>query len=63
MEKTKVVYNGIGFPGLLAVAFIILKLCGIIEWSWVWVLCPIWIPFVITFVLLFIIGIVVFSRK
>lgn len=59
MEEAKVVYNGI----VLAVAFIILKLCGIIEWSWVWVLCPIWIPFVIAFVLLFIIRIVVFSRK
>lgn len=28
---------------LLGVAFIVLKLVGVIEWSWVWVLAPIWI--------------------
>lgn len=27
---------------LLAVAFIVLKLCGVIQWKWVWVLLPIW---------------------
>lgn len=31
------------FPPLLAVAFIALKLCGEITWSWWWVLSPIWI--------------------
>lgn len=34
---------GIGFFGILTIVFIILKLCHIIEWSWVWVLSPIWI--------------------
>lgn len=27
---------------LLTVAFIVLKLCGVINWSWWWVLSPIW---------------------
>lgn len=27
---------------LLQIAFIILKLCGIIDWSWWWVLAPTW---------------------
>ena len=35
--------GGIGFIGLLTIAFIVLKLCHIIEWSWVWVLSPLWI--------------------
>ena len=35
--------SGIGFTGLLTVAFIVLKLCGVIDWSWWWVLSPIWI--------------------
>lgn len=35
--------RGIGFLGLLAVAFIVLKLCGVIAWSWWWVLSPLWI--------------------
>ncbi len=34
---------GIGFPGLLAILFIGLKLTGHIDWSWLWVLSPIWI--------------------
>ena len=36
--------GGIGFCGLLAIAFIVLKLTGFIEWSWLWVLAPLWIP-------------------
>lgn len=37
--------GGIGFGGLLTIVFIILKLCKVITWSWVWVLAPLWIPF------------------
>ena len=33
------------FSTLLLVAFIVLKLCHVIEWAWVWVLSPLWIPF------------------
>jgi hypothetical protein len=36
--------GGIGFTGLLSIAFIVLKLCGVIKWSWFWVLSPLWIP-------------------
>lgn len=36
--------GGIAFCGLLAVAFIVLKLLGIIKWSWIWVLAPLWMP-------------------
>lgn len=35
------------FSDALALAFIILKLCNIISWSWWWVLSPIWIPFIV----------------
>jgi phosphate/sulfate permease len=31
--------------GLLGVAFITLKLCDVIDWSWWWVLAPFWTPF------------------
>lgn len=43
MENNNGSKGGIGFTGLLAVAFIVLKLCGVIQWSWLWVLSPIWI--------------------
>ena len=35
--------KGVGFTGLLQLAFIILKLCGVIKWSWWAVLIPTWI--------------------
>lgn len=37
----------VGFCSLLAVLFIGLKLTNAIQWSWLWVLSPIWIPFAI----------------
>lgn len=36
--------GGIGFTGALAILFIGLKLGDVIDWSWLWVLSPIWIP-------------------
>jgi len=44
----------IGFPGLLTLLFIGLKLANIITWSWLWVLSPIWIAFV--FIVLCVVG-------
>lgn len=35
--------GGISFCGLLTIVFIVLKLIGVINWSWLWVLCPLWI--------------------
>jgi len=35
--------GGIGFAGLLTILFIGLKLGGVIQWSWLWVLSPMWI--------------------
>ena len=35
--------GGVGFVGLLTIAFIVLKLCKVITWSWLWVLSPLWI--------------------
>lgn len=31
------------FLDVLLIVFIVLKLCGVIAWSWWWVLSPIWI--------------------
>ena len=41
--------GGIGFFGLLQIAFIVLKLCGIIDWAWWLVLLPIeiWAAFLV----------------
>ena len=45
MEKNK--KTGIGFTGLLQILFIALKLTGFIDWSWIWVLSPIWISIIL----------------
>lgn len=42
--------SGITFGSLLQLAFIILKLCGVIDWSWVWVLSPMWIGAIVVVV-------------
>jgi hypothetical protein len=39
--------SGIGVLGLLGVAFIVLKLINIIDWSWWYVTLPFWIEFAI----------------
>lgn len=44
--------GGVGFTGLLAVLFIGLKLGGVIDWSWWWVLSPLWISAAIAVVFL-----------
>ena len=33
--------GGVGFFGLLTIVFIVLKLTGVISWSWFWVLSPV----------------------
>ena len=45
MEKKEYTINcGLGSI-VLTVMFFIAKILGYINWSWVWVFAPIWIPF------------------
>ena len=46
--------SGLSFWDVLLVVFIVLKLIGVIDWGWGWVLAPLWIP-----VLLVVIGFLV----
>ena len=41
---------------LLLIAFIVLKLCKVIDWSWWWVLSPCWIPIALVLILIIIKG-------
>ena len=41
----------IGLLGLMGVAFVILKLTGVIAWSWWWVTAPFWGGFALAFLL------------
>lgn len=37
----------LGLPTILFVVFLILKLCGVLAWSWLWVTAPLWIGFLL----------------
>ena len=39
---------------ILTIAFIVLKLIGIISWSWLWVFSPLWISVIIGLIVLLI---------
>lgn len=34
--------GGLGFAGVLFIVFLVLKLMGVISWSWWWVTAPLW---------------------
>lgn len=36
------VYGGTILVDFSTILFIILKICGIIKWSWLWVFAPLW---------------------
>lgn len=55
--------GGIGFGGLLTIVFITLKLTGYIDWSWWWVLSPIWIGFLVVLVIIAIALVIYYVRK
>ena len=40
--ESKTQSQGIGVAGLMGVTFVVLKLCGVINWSWWWVTVPFW---------------------
>ena len=39
--------GGLSLSGVLLVIFIVLKLIGVITWSWWWVLSPLWISLIL----------------
>ena len=41
----------------LTIAFVVLKLCGVIDWGWGWVVSPIWITIVLAFLVAIILAI------
>ncbi|TWU18001.1 hypothetical protein [Allorhodopirellula heiligendammensis] len=49
--------GGMGFCSVLLLIFITLKLCGVIAWSWLWVLIPLWGPLALAIALFAIAGI------
>jgi hypothetical protein len=55
--------GGIGVAGLLGVAFVVLKLTHVIDWSWWWVTAPFWIGAALWLAILAVLGGVVLIVK
>lgn len=60
MEDNKKINIDLGFFTVLTLIFITLKLCKVINWSWIWVLAPMWIP---VGLIIFIVGIYIIVTK
>lgn len=55
MKKENNNYNiGLNFTEGLTLVFIVLKLCKVISWSWLWVLSPLWIGFALILLIILI---------
>lgn len=55
--------GGVGILGVLLIVFMVLKLVGVINWSWWLVLVPLWIEFGVAAVMLIIIAILKLSKR
>ena len=66
-KKTERATNGgMGLCGVLTTIFVVLKLIGVIDWPWVWVLSPLWIGFLagcLVIAIIIAIGIWVFRKE
>jgi hypothetical protein len=60
-NKINISINGLSVT--LTIILCILKKAEILNISWLWCLCPIWIDLVIIFIVLIITGIIIFLRK
>ena len=56
MNKNNTSSGGMGLSGVLGVVFIVLKLVGVIDWSWWWVLSPFWIQLALIIICAFIVA-------
>lgn len=59
----KATSSGLSLCSLLTVAFVVLRLCKVIDWSWWWVLSPLWMPWAIAFAVMGTIGTIVVAAK
>lgn len=50
------------YTAILGIAFIILKLCKVINWAWVWVLAPFWVGAALALII-FLVAIIIIAIK
>ena len=62
MSDNRTTTGGVGFFGLLGIAFIVLKLTGFIDWEWWIVLSPIWGSVLLAIILIVVLAIIDMRR-
>ncbi len=63
MSKANSSTSETGIPLILFLIFLVLKLCKVISWSWVWVLSPIWISAGLVAVVYIVLFLIALFRK
>ena len=61
--RNEVKSYGLSLSSVLTIVFTVLKLVGVIKWSWLWVFSPLWIEVILTVIILIIIAIIDGSFK
>jgi len=54
--------SSIGFPAVLTIVFVILKVTHVVAWSWWWVFAPLWISFGFSLIIAVLIGVAMALR-
>ena len=65
-QNEKKTGGSMGISAVLFIVFLVLKLTGVISWSWWWVTAPLWIPTIFVVILITIICIarkIIIKRK
>ena len=57
-NKNNASRGGLGLASVLTIVFVVLKLVGVINWSWIWVLAPLWIDLIL--VVLVVVGVAIY---
>ena len=52
-----------GFAALLTIIFIVLKICGVITWKWVWIFAPLWISAILVLICIIVILVAMMKKK
>ena len=62
MNKQQVTIGNSWFAPVLGLIFVTLKLTNVIDWPWLWVLAPFWIPIAIFVAVLLILVTIIFIK-
>lgn len=63
MSNKEVTYTYPSTLSILGIVFIVLKLTGVINWSWWWVTAPFWIPTALVIIVLLITGLILIIKS